>query len=479
MTEGRLLWCDAEANARLLSTREGVAGVAEKARQAGVNTLIVDVKPLSGEVLYASRLAPRLGDVNGFPYPDFDPLAAMIEEGHARGLAVHVGINIFSEGHRIWGRGPGFDRTDWQVTMCEAVRTVRFTGGEIEVGLVDPWAVPEGAPAIYTRKSGETLSREPDRRYYIVDGDCTARLAEGDVRVPAVGCVISVPEGVEIVDRVEFAARHVFRPASESAIPSWGLFVNPIGPAREHELAIIREIAENYEVDGITFDRMRYPNLYADFGAESRHAFEAWLGKGSLHWPEDVFTISDLPWMPPAPGPFYKEWLEWRALQIRDFAEGAVRAARDARPEVKVGVYVGSWYDSYYDVGVNWGSRECRAGLPWMTPSYNRTGYAELFDYICTGCYYPTPTKAEARAKGCSEGATVEGACETSRRAIRDAAPVYGSIYLRDYAGNPSGFERAVSTARNNSDGVMLFDLVYLEEYGWWPGLAHLFEEKA
>ena len=384
----RLLWCDAEANCHRLSTREGVKDLVEKAQRARVETLIVDVKPLGGEVLYKSRLAPRLGAVEGRRYPEsFDLLAAAIEEGKSRGIRVHAAINVFSEGHREWGRGPAYEHPEWQVTMYE-----------------------------------------------------------GD-----------------------------FRSAAESRTPSYGIFVNPIGPARDYELAIIEEIVSSYEIDGIILDRMRYPNLYADFSESSRAAFEKWLGRGPIRWPDDVFTVNDPRGMQPIQGKHYKEWLEWRAWQIRDFAAEATTLARSIRPAAEVAVYVGSWYESYYDVGVNWGSKDFHGGYPWMTPTYNETGFAEMADYICTGCYYPVLTRAEARAAGRPEGATVEAACDLSRTAIRDAAPVYGSLYLRDYGGNPDSFRRAMEIVTEKTDGIMLFDLVYLEDYGWWPLIEEAF----
>src|SRR5687768_14875838 len=52
--EGRVLWMDGTANIGRLSTREGVANIMERCRRANVNTVVVDVKPLSGHVLYNS-----------------------------------------------------------------------------------------------------------------------------------------------------------------------------------------------------------------------------------------------------------------------------------------------------------------------------------------------------------------------------------------------------------------------------------------
>lgn len=67
-----------------------------------------------------------------------------------------------------------------------------------------------------------------------------------------------------------------------------------------------------------------------------------------------------------------KQWLEFRAKVIHDFMEKARAAVKSVNPSVKFGVYVGGWYASYYDVGVNWASpitipRPNSRGLPRNT----------------------------------------------------------------------------------------------------------------
>src|SRR5690242_15310529 len=83
--EGRVLWIDATANLDRLSNRSNVQAVLDRCKAARINTIVVEVKPLSGQVLYRSRIAPRLTVWRGKPYPDFDLLQAMVEEGHRRG----------------------------------------------------------------------------------------------------------------------------------------------------------------------------------------------------------------------------------------------------------------------------------------------------------------------------------------------------------------------------------------------------------
>ena len=476
----QILWCDAEANCARLDNTQAVIELMQNAKSACIDTIIVDVKPLSGEVLYFSKIAPRLSNTGDYQYPvDFDLLATMITEGHKAGIEIHAGINIFCEAHRQLGRGPAYKNRDWQIMSYETDRILELPNREqIRIEKIDPWD-KTATPAIFTRKSGLMLNPEQDRIYITVCNDTienAVSFANDDVIIPEDGCIVVLDSGTFLADlkqgdEIKWSTVPVMRVGEDSMIPSWGIFVNPTGQAREYELGIIKEIVGNYDIDGIVFDRMRYPNIYADFSKSSLDAFSKWVGLDKTVNPDDIFKFSDKPWLPIIHGRFFKQWLEWRSWQIHDFADTAVKLVKSIKPEIIAGIYVGSWYESYYDVGVNWGSRDYNPKYKWMTPDYHNTGFAELFDYICTGCYYPTVTRNEAKEKGISESGTVEAGCEMSIEAINGASNVYGSLYLRDYKNDPDLFKQAVEMSCSKTDGVMLFDLVYLEEYGWWSVL--------
>lgn len=391
--QGRILWCDAEANLWELDCREKVAALAGRCKEVNINTIVIDVKPIAGVVLYKSKIAPRLTEWSGRKYPqNYDLLKTMIEEGHRVGIDVYAGINVFAEGTAENKVGPAFSHPDWQCIKYEI----------------------EGRPR--------------------------------------------------------------FVPVGEAADEHLAVFVNPADPkVREYELSIIKEIATNYEVDGIVFDRMRYPGIYADFSNLSRRAFERWLGEGVERFPEDILTIDPLPDRPIVYGKHFAKWMEWRAKQIRDFVAEARDVVKSTRPEAKVAAYVGSWYGSYYDVGVNWASKSYHPPYPWAGPTYKETGYAELLDWICTGCYYENPTMADARAAGEPESASVEFAGMESTEVVMDSTFVYGSLYLLQYKNNPTAFERAIAASMKTTQGVMLFDLVYVRDYNWWDVLKRAF----
>lgn len=379
----RVVWFDAQANLRELSTRQGVEDTVAKCRWANVEAVIVDVKPLSGLVLYSSEIAPRLAEKCA-DYPvGYDLLETVIECCSGTGVQVHAAVNVFSEGSQKLGLGRAFDSPDWQCVECT----------------LDP--------------------HKPLRR---------------------------VGE--------DSAAHHA-------------VFVNPLNPdVQDYELALIREICGRYPIDGIVFDRLRYPNIYSDFSPLSRRAFEAKLGRSVDRWPQDVLVRNGNEDF--TRGPLFKDWLRFRAQVIRDFLNKAVREARSVRPDLTIGSYVGSWYHIYYDVGVNWGGPNHRAGFDWWPDGYEGTGYADLLDWICTGCYYECVTCAEARAEGLEEWRSVEAAARDSVDAVEGNARVCGSLYLLQYEGCPEAFRRAVRQCLDSTDGCMLFDLVYLRDYEWW-----------
>jgi uncharacterized lipoprotein YddW (UPF0748 family) len=75
-----------------LASPASVATMVAAARGAGINTLIVQVRG-RGDAYYASRLEPRAAALAAQPAA-FDPLAQVLREAHAAGLAVHAWINV-------------------------------------------------------------------------------------------------------------------------------------------------------------------------------------------------------------------------------------------------------------------------------------------------------------------------------------------------------------------------------------------------
>lgn len=406
-----IMWLDATANFERLGTEDGIIAMFDKCRDIGVTDLILDVKPISGHVLYRSAYAPRLKEWNDFTRDeDFDFINTAIKHAHAWGMKLHIALNIFSEGHKYISSGTIYDKH------------------------------PEWQSILYT------------------------------------------PDGMMPITEYE---------------PGYSGFTNPLLPeVQKHQLNIIRELAETYNPDGIILDRCRYNGLNSDFSDFSRQQFEEYLiatrGLESpviQNWPADIFTwVRENDTDTHQPGPFFREWLEWRASVIKDFVQRAGETVKNINPEIAFANYVGAWYPLYYELGVNWASAQYDPSedYDWATPEYKNTGFAELFDWLMVGTYFFEVTIEELQAtdetgartedamgEGKEYWYSVEGSSQIAMEVIKGVIPVYGSLYVEQYQweDDPEQFRRAVEMVRKETNGVMIFDLVHLEQYGYWDYL--------
>jgi uncharacterized lipoprotein YddW (UPF0748 family) len=494
--QNRVLWVDGTANLGRTTTRTGVAEIVAMARRANVNVIVVDVKPISGQVLYASSIADRMRSWRDRMYPEFDVLKAFVEEAHGAGIEVAASLNVLAEGHKVFGVGQAYRKRDWQSLVFTVQRTLRAPdGAKLRVrGPDDP------------EEAGTTLVQGPNT---VIEDTATpgvelAVVLEHDGRVagmvdPALlgDIPLTAPEEGRLLalktearawatshlragDQGRFEAVSRLVPVTEAPSERIAAFVNPLhAGARAHQLALIREIVERYDVDGIVLDRARYPSIYADFSPIARAAFEQWLGRFIERWPDDVLSVSAIPGEPVRRGRLFKPWLEFRARVIRDLVREIRESVRQIKPDVKVGAYVGSWFAEYYGVGVNWASEKFPVAYPWSSPEYREAGYAEHLDWLTTGCYYGIPTREQARAQGKSEGATVETAAVLSTRAMANATPVAAGLYGLNYEGRPADFGAAIDISVRRSAGVMLFDASHIFDYGWWDVVAQAMPQPA
>ncbi len=100
-----LMWFDAEANFARFSYPDSIDFYLEKIKNIGFTDAVVDIRPITGEVLYKSEYAPQMTEWDGFERPDFDYLGHFITKAHALGLKVHASLNTFVGGHNFFDRG--------------------------------------------------------------------------------------------------------------------------------------------------------------------------------------------------------------------------------------------------------------------------------------------------------------------------------------------------------------------------------------
>ncbi len=396
----KILWVDGSANFASLSDPDKISEVLDKAVDSGIDLIILDIKLITGEVLYSSQYAPQVVEWKGdHRDPKMKYSQIFIEEAHERGLEIHASINVFSEG--------------WK-----------------------------------TKNRGVVYSKFPEWETYL-----------------------NTPEG--IVPTTEYDQ-------------GFSTFVNPISPeVQKHELNIVKEIINKFDFDGIVLDRARYNNIKSDFSEYSKEQFEKFAKISIENWPEDIFSWkkNNGEWEIDE-GPYYKKWLYWRSKNIHDFFTKAQKIVKNYDSDMDFATYVGAWYPSYYNVGVNWAHPDYKVPYDWAVENYNTTGYADVLDYLMTGCYFYHVTIDEIKSinkerKANQEAGiedeiksyhTVEGSANLSMKVTQGKLPVYGSLYIQQYKdeNDPQQFVEAMKMVIDRTDGIMIFDLIHLEDFGWW-----------
>lgn len=252
------------------------------------------------------------------------------------------------------------------------------------------------------------------------------------------------------------------------------IFVNPVmDEVQEYEVSILRELTENYDVDGIVLDRARFVGLSSDFSDYTRQRFEQYLGAKVKQWPEDIYRyLPEQSELGVDPGPLFGQWITFRARTISNFIK-KVRDMVDTSPrKVEFLDYTGSWYPLYYMVGANWARRGYHAEqyYPWVDgKAFAQTGYAGMLDCLLSGFYYEDVTREDAeRHNKPAYWYSVEGSGDMVQKVVGDAVPYVGSLFLEQYENNGAAFHKAVEMCFQKSSGCMLFDLSYIDDYGWW-----------
>ncbi|RAR38892.1 S-layer homology domain-containing protein [Paenibacillus sp. MDMC362] len=249
-------------------------------------------------------------------------------------------------------------------------------------------------------------------------------------------------------------------------------FVNPSNDeVRNYQLRTFEEIIKNYDVDGVVHDRSRYDNEGADFSDETRVKFEQFLqtrNKQLVNWPNDIFYYEN---NVRVYGPLIQDWWEFRSGTIQSFF-GEVKALVDSYEvstgrKIEVSSYVGSWYETYYLNGVNWGSKNFRfdpaLGMPdesVYTPEYYQTGYIEYLDFLMIGAYQTTSQEIQ---KYITLGNIV----------TNGEIPLYAGIAMNNVQA-PAVQREVFQAGLKSTNGLMLFDASQVN----WPIAAAALQDK-
>ena len=77
-----LMWFDAEANFERFSNPDSIDYYLTKIKSLGFTHAIVDVRPITGEVLFDSKFAPKMKEWMGYKRADFDYLRHFLTKAH-------------------------------------------------------------------------------------------------------------------------------------------------------------------------------------------------------------------------------------------------------------------------------------------------------------------------------------------------------------------------------------------------------------
>ena len=364
----------------ILLVEDSIRYYLDRTVECGFNHIVVDVRPISGTVLYESDMLEPLTVVGPDTVRrDWDYLQCFLDEARKRELKVTVSTMIFPAGFTTFRQGAAYS---------------------------DP------------ELAGRT-------------------------------CVEYTPEGRKDIkdDPTKVAA-----------------FLNPVLPEnQEYVLRFAHELLTKYKFDGYALDYCRFPDAESDFSPASREAFETYLGHGIDRFPEDIFTY-DANGARVA-GPYYKQWWEFRSGVIRDFIAEVRTLIERTQPGVKLEYWAASWLHAIYTQGQNWASPRSRfheAYLDdWATPTYNRTGFADLLDVFITGTYLE-------KVWGMDDPESIEYGLARSLKDVDGDCAVYGSLYAQNHVDQ---FEDAVYLCLSRTDGVMVFDIIQVIENDLWDDI--------
>jgi len=255
-----------------LTHPDSIRAMVDRAANAGFNTLLVQVRG-RGDAYYRSRWEPRPASLEG-QGAGFDPLGLVIQEAHARGLAVHAWVNA----HLVGGVGSLPSDPDHLIQARP-----------------DLLAVPR-------ELAQELYGIDPDNQRFT---EALLQFAQNNT------------------DRIE------------------GMYTAPSHPdVKEHLYSVWMDLADGYDLDGLHFDYIRYPNADFDYSRGALDRFKEWVSpripperKEGL---DEALRSDPLAYADSLPGP----WDEFRRAQITDLVQRIYHGVKKRRPDLTVSAAV-------------------------------------------------------------------------------------------------------------------------------------------
>lgn len=251
-------------------------------------------------------------------------------------------------------------------------------------------------------------------------------------------------------------------------------FLSPVHEdVRQYLLDMIKEITTNYDIDGYALDYCRFCDYQSDFSDAARAEFEKYIGKPVSNWPQDVFKYDGTGAV--IPGTCFQQWNAFKAKIIHDFVESAKNTIKSVKPEVEVHYWAASWWQAIYGNGQNWASAKkvqeqskWTWGGTWWSQNYAQQGFADHVDVFQLGSYL-------TKVYGKEDAESIEYAINRAKELIGDDCKMYGTISCDNKDFNLAS---GIDICLKETDGIMIFDLVYVIKYNWWDTIKQAFAES-
>jgi len=191
---------------------------------------------------------------------------------------------------------------------------------------------------------------------------------------------------------------------------------------RRLEIASMLELARNYDLDGLHFDYIRYPDGDHCFCPGCKQRFQQAAGVKVQNWPADVL----------ADGPLRQQWLEWRRSNITAVVKAVSEQARALKPKLKLSAAVFS----------NWAADRDSVGQDWKL--WCERGY---LDFVCPMDYTPSNRSFENMVSQ-----QIEWAGRTP------CYPGIGASASMSHFGADRVIEQITITRQHNTRGFVIFN---------------------
>ena len=155
---------------------------------------------------------------------------------------------------------------------------------------------------------------------------------------------------------------------------TYGYWLSPVDERnRELMREVCRELAANYDLDGVHLDYVRFGTADLGFGAEEREAFERSILGPVTDWPREVIDR----------GPTRAQFESWRARNVDRLVQAMSEGAREGRPGIQVSAAVYPiWVDAYHQVGQHPDQWAENGWVDFITPMNYHTNDKSFRDYF-------------------------------------------------------------------------------------------------